>query len=466
LSLIKWENSINNLDVKCESINCLEQDPIKKINKLLNEKINKYWNDLKMNNEYFVQQIEDLKKAIPKQIEPPVYPKQRKLIKKEFETKKEFLQRVKFEEDKFNQEIKNNNNDYLNRVKNRNKVVKNIKMYTEKLKSEQQNSFEKHKLTVLKKRQLLEDKFIEFKLQNFRLIFLDVMGYPYFKWNHYDADSGILYYDILSSKSNYSLKLLSEIPVNIAKRIKTNRIKINMDVNFIIAEKNIKYMNSQISIGDYFFNSKVSHEKPTSFEISAMLAYKKLDYLSENKFETIELSKINALLDKQTELELAYPISINKSMEQEDFIQEFSTSFNLDNIPKNTKALLLPLDELTRSDSNRSIIIYNTIQSLISKNFMLVTQSQFEKALDLAFDELEFEECTEDQCIQYIQEYLQVENVFELKITEDNNDVQITVSLIDLDRKYVENYYCSNCVLKKLADKSKILLKKLINNKY
>jgi hypothetical protein len=77
-----------------------------------------------------------------------------------------------------------------------------------------------------------------------------------------------------------------------------------------------------------------------------------------------------------------------------------------------------------------------------------------------------FEECTEDQCIQYIQEYLQVENVFELKITEDNNDVQITVSLIDLDRKYVENYYCSNCVLKKLADKSKILLKKLINNKY
>ena len=95
-------------------------------------------------------------------------------------------------------------------------------------------------------------------------------------------------------------------------------------------------MDSQINIDDYFFNSKISHETPTSFEISAMLAYKKLDYLSENKFEPIELSKINALLDKQTELELAYPISINKSMEQDDFIQNFSTSLNLDNIPKNT----------------------------------------------------------------------------------------------------------------------------------
>ena len=67
----------------------------------------------------------------------------------------------------------------------------------------------------------------------------------------------------------------------------------------------------------------------------------------------------------------------------------------------------------------------------------MVPQDKFEEAQEKAFEELEFEECTEDQCIMTIQEILQVENVFSLQLVEEDGDTQLSLTWVGLEEKKV-----------------------------
>ena len=62
-------------------------------------------------------------------------------------------------------------------------------------------------------------------------------------------------------------------------------------------------------------------------------------------------------------------------------------------------------------------------------------QDKIEEAQEEAFEELEYEECTDDQCIMMIQEILQVENVFTLQIVADDVDSQLSLTWDGLQRK-------------------------------
>ena len=64
-------------------------------------------------------------------------------------------------------------------------------------------------------------------------------------------------------------------------------------------------------------------------------------------------------------------------------------------------------------------------------------ENEYERAEERAFQELDYEECTEEQCIKLIQEMLQVENMFFLQLIRENDDTQVSLTLIDLDRKIV-----------------------------
>ena len=86
------------------------------------------------------------------------------------------------------------------------------------------------------------------------------------------------------------------------------------------------------------------------------------------------------------------------------------------------------------TDSQKQII-QNTLGQELTKYFRLVPQDKFEEAQEKAFEELEFEECTEDQCIMIIQEILQVENVFKLQIVEEKWDTQLSLTWVGLDEK-------------------------------
>ena len=62
------------------------------------------------------------------------------------------------------------------------------------------------------------------------------------------------------------------------------------------------------------------------------------------------------------------------------------------------------------SDSRKQII-QNSLSQELTKYFRLVPQDKFGEAQEKVFEELEYEECTEDPCIMSIQEILQYENV-------------------------------------------------------
>ena len=85
-----------------------------------------------------------------------------------------------------------------------------------------------------------------------------------------------------------------------------------------------------------------------------------------------------------------------------------------------------------------------------------------EQVLEQVFEELEYEECSEDTCIMRVQEMLQVENVFNLQIIGEGKDSQLNLKWITLDEKRNETDVCLGCGTFQLNDKVRGLVKKLV----
>ena len=95
--------------------------------------------------------------------------------------------------------------------------------------------------------------------------------------------------------------------------------------------------------------------------------------------------------------------------------------------------------------------------------FDIVPKDLFEEAQEKAFQELDSDQCTEDQCIMLIKEILQVENAFQLILMAEEGDTQISLTWNDLDRKRVEEEYCEGCKTKELRESLSKLVSKLVD---
>ena len=78
------------------------------------------------------------------------------------------------------------------------------------------------------------------------------------------------------------------------------------------------------------------------------------------------------------------------------------------------ESIVIPVSSLGEVSTVRKQILQNTLEDELKTHFRLVPQEKYEEVLEKVFEELEYEECNEDQCIVRIQEMLQVENVFHL----------------------------------------------------
>jgi hypothetical protein len=67
-----------------------------------------------------------------------------------------------------------------------------------------------------------------------------------------------------------------------------------------------------------------------------------------------------------------------------------------------------------KTSETRIKILEKTIESKLDDYFDIVPKDLFEEAQERTFEELDYEECTEEQCIVIIKELLQVENSFQL----------------------------------------------------
>lgn len=112
----------------------------------------------------------------------------------------------------------------------------------------------------------------------------------------------------------------------------------------------------------------------------------------------------------------------------------------------------------------RKQILQNTLEDELKSHFRLVPKEKYKQVLEQVFEELEYEECSEDTCIMRVQEMLQVENVFHLQVIGEGKDTQLNLKWITLDEKKNETDYCEGCNTKKLNDKVRGLVEKLVNN--
>ena len=110
----------------------------------------------------------------------------------------------------------------------------------------------------------------------------------------------------------------------------------------------------------------------------------------------------------------------------------------------------------------RKQILQNTLTQELSKHFQILPQDQFERVQEKVFEELEYDECTEDQCIIRIQEVLQIENVFNLQVIGEEGDTQLNLKWMNLDEKKNREDYCEGCKTKELRKRVKGLVDKLM----
>ena len=106
---------------------------------------------------------------------------------------------------------------------------------------------------------------------------------------------------------------------------------------------------------------------------------------------------------------------------------------------------MIPVSSLGDVSETRQQILQNYLEDELKEHFTLISQERFEEAQKNAFDQLEYEECTEDQCIKLIQEILQVDNVFHLQVIGEGSNTQVSLSWRTLDENKKEEQFCENC---------------------
>ena len=106
------------------------------------------------------------------------------------------------------------------------------------------------------------------------------------------------------------------------------------------------------------------------------------------------------------------------------------------------QTIIIPTGSLGDISKSRIRILEKTLESKLDDYFAIVPKEIFEEAKEKAFEELEYNECTEDQCIMKIQELLQVENAFKLELVSEEGNTQISLTWNDQNQKRVEENYC------------------------
>ena len=129
------------------------------------------------------------------------------------------------------------------------------------------------------------------------------------------------------------------------------------------------------------------------------------------------------------------------------------------------QTIIIPTGSLGEMSKVRIKILEKTLESKLDDYFAIVPKELFEEAQEQAFQEMDSDECTEDQCILMIKEILQIENAFKMDLLSEEGDTQISITWNDQDQKRVEEDYCEGCKTKELRNMIGGLVKKLVGVK-
>ena len=99
------------------------------------------------------------------------------------------------------------------------------------------------------------------------------------------------------------------------------------------------------------------------------------------------------------------------------------------------QTIIIPTGSLVEMSKVRIKILEKTLESKLDDHFAIVPKELFEEAQEQAFQEMDSDECTEDQCILMIKEILQIENAFKKDLLSEDGDTQISITWNDQDQK-------------------------------
>ncbi|MDP7501965.1 MAG: hypothetical protein QGH50_21265 [SAR324 cluster bacterium] len=126
-------------------------------------------------------------------------------------------------------------------------------------------------------------------------------------------------------------------------------------------------------------------------------------------------------------------------------------------------AALAPMGALGVFSEMEKQIIFNSLQEALSTHYLLASQKSFEVAQEKAFEELDYEECTEDQCFALIQQILQVDNLFLFNMTREGTFTQLSLTRVDLDsQRLVRTAICEDCGIGALNAKVEGMVRKIL----
>ena len=153
-----------------------------------------------------------------------------------------------------------------------------------------------------------------------------------------------------------------------------------------------------------------------------------------------------------------------KEMDQSPFLVKQTPSSPVIGQSERPETIIIPVSSMGDVSDTRKQILQNTLTDELKKHFRIVPQEKYEQVLEQVFEELEYEECSEDTCIMRVQEMLQVENVFNLQIIGEGKDSQLNLKWITLDEKKNEEDYCKGCGTFELRKMISGLVEKLVGS--
>ena len=127
------------------------------------------------------------------------------------------------------------------------------------------------------------------------------------------------------------------------------------------------------------------------------------------------------------------------------------------------QTIIVPTGSFGEISEVRKKMLEKTLESKLDDYFAIVPKDLFEEAKEQAFQEMESDECTEEQCIMMIREILQVENSFQMVLMVGEENTQISLTWNDLDQKRVEEDYCEGCKTKQLRQSIEGLVDKMFD---
>ena len=127
------------------------------------------------------------------------------------------------------------------------------------------------------------------------------------------------------------------------------------------------------------------------------------------------------------------------------------------------QTIIVPTGSLGEISEVRKKMLEKSLESKLDDYFAIVPKDMFEEAQEQAFQEMESDECTEEQCIRMIRDILQVENSFQMVLMVEEENTQISLTWNDLDQKRVEVDYCEGCKTKQLTQSIEGLVDKMFD---